>query len=524
MKLLVVFGGCSAEHDVSVASGWAVACGLRTAGHDVTAAHIDRAGLWRSSDEERSLQPHQRRPHLLSWPDADPWMLLTGSGKPDVVMAVMHGPLGEDGAIVALSQLAGVAFVGAGLTSSAVCLDKTITRDVLAARGIAQTRWFEIQPGEPVPHFGAARERLDAEVVFVKPANLGSSIGISRVDTERSWAAAVAEASSYDDTVIVEAEVAGREISVSIMGDRHDGLETSELSETSPHGAFLDHADKYGHGAAMAQIPADVGADVRRRVRALAVAVARALRVDGLARVDLFLTSDDRLLVNEVNTMPGFTAESTFPRMWAESGMSFPELLERLCELALRRHQRVRRRTDVDVPEPPDISEFAANSSDSGGHVTIRTAEPADWVAIGEVTVAAYSAVPGRPRLPDYDQALADTAERARRLTLLVAEGADGQVIGAVGFTFVDETEGRVGRARQVAVIPSARGLGVGRALITEAMTRLRAAGATEMIERTASYMSGAQTLYASLGFERAPEWDEVQADGPTLLGFHRHL
>ncbi|MBK6439698.1 MAG: hypothetical protein IPF88_14200 [Candidatus Microthrix sp.] len=334
---------------------------------------------------------------------------------------MLHGPRGEDGVIGALARLADVACVGSGLASSAVCLDKTLTRDVLDARGIAQTRWLGVYPGDRVPTYDEAADRLGSTVLYIKPANLGSSIGISRVADVLGWDAAISHAASYDDTLIIEAGVEGRELSVSILGDRADGYEVSEVSETRPHGEFLDHADKYGAGAAMARVPADLGPALRERVRDSAPDVAAALRVDGLARVDVFLTEDGALLVNEVNTMPGFTTESTFPRMWAASGVAFPQVLDRLCAMAVDRHERSRALIDTDI-EPV------------GSSIRVRAATEADWRVIGELTVAAYASIPGRPRLAEYDRELADVAARADECTLLVAEDADGFVVGAVGY------------------------------------------------------------------------------------------
>jgi D-alanine-D-alanine ligase len=510
---------------VSVASGLAVISGLEQAGHELTAAYIDRDGSWHSVEVEGVL-PSDADPG--EWALSDPWSLLTASGTaPRVVMAVLHGPCGEDGVIAALAQLAGVACVGSGMLASALCMDKTAAGDVLDARGIAQTPWLGIHPGSTLPSYEEAAERLGSTTLFVKPANLGSSIGITRVTEATGWGPALSQALGYDDTLIVEAAVEGRELSVSMLGNRADGYEVSEVSETKPHGAFLDHADKYGDGAAMAQVPAGIDADLRDRVRATAPVVADALRVDGIARVDLFLTVEGQLLVNEVNTMPGFTAASTFPRMWAAAGVEFPDLLDRVCALAIRRHQRARLRTDAGVPRAAQHAaevEEAADHSENSGAVTVRDATVGDWVRIGELTVAAYAAVPGRPWMPEYDSVLADTEARAGRATLLVAEDAAGRVVGSVGYSPVAGTDGRVGRARQVAVDPEARGQGVGSALMIEVMNRLRAGGAAEMVERTADYMTGAQALYRSLDFRRAPEWDEVQRDGPPLLAFRRHL
>ncbi|MEZ5383287.1 MAG: D-alanine--D-alanine ligase [Microthrixaceae bacterium] len=520
-RALVVFGGRSAEHEVSVASGWAVAHGLSDAGYELVVAHIARDGTWRASGGEPDWS---NPPNPLAWPTANPWSLLTQpEGAPDVLMAVLHGPPGEDGVIVALAQLAGVAYVGSGLLGSALCMDKTLTREVLDARGLAQTPWLGLHPGDAVPSLADVVERLGA-TVFVKPANLGSSIGISRVADPAAWEDALEQAFGYDDTVIVEAEVEGREVSVSVLGNRSEGFLVSETSETTPNHRFLDYADKYGRGAAMAHVPAPVTPELSERVKAHGRKVARALRVDGLARVDLFLVGADSggtstLLVNEVNTMPGFTAESTFPRMWAASGVQFPELVDRLCALALRRHGQRSVRTD------PIGAATSNDATPPGPHaLTIRAATEDHWVRIGELTVAAYSRVPGRPHLPDYDRELADTATRAQRLTLVVAENGRGEVVGTLGYYFVPGTNGRVGRARQIAVDPTAQGLGVGRALLEWAMARLQADGASEMLQRTAEYMQAAQALYRAAGFVRAPEWDEVQDDGPTLLGFHRYL
>jgi D-alanine--D-alanine ligase len=321
-------------------------------------------------------------------------------------MAVLHGPRGEDGVIGALARLADVACVGSGLASSAVCLDKTLTRDVLDARGIAQTRWLGVYPGDRVPTYDEAADRLGSTVLYIKPANLGSSIGISRVADVLGWDAAISHAASYDDTLIIEAGVEGRELSVSILGDRADGYEVSEVSRPGPMASSSTMPTSTGPGRPWRRCRPTQAA-LRERVRDSAPDVAAALRVDGLARVDVFLTEDGALLVNEVSTC-GFTTRSTFPRMWAASGVAFPQVLDRLChgcgppravKSAHRHRHRARRILDPRA----------------GGHRT-------DWRVISELTVAARIDPPVG-RVWRYDRNWPDVAARADECTLLVAEG-----------------------------------------------------------------------------------------------------
>ncbi|HZP41508.1 MAG TPA: D-alanine--D-alanine ligase family protein [Candidatus Binatia bacterium] len=362
LRVGVVFGGRSGEHEVSLRSAWAVIGALDPARYEVVPVAIGRDGRWRTSlDMLRMLDEAQRE--LGPIPESgvevaippDPArraLVPVAGGNPvplDVVFPVLHGTYGEDGTIQGLLELADVPYVGAGVLGSAAGMDKAVMKALFRDAGLPVCRSVVLAPGE------VAEARVAAELgfpCFVKPANLGSSVGISKVAGPDELGAAVAEAREYDAKVVVEEAVDAREFECGVLGN--DELEASVVGELVPSHEFYDYADKYVESGARIVIPAPLPAETCERMQALARRAVRAVDAAGLARVDFFLErTTGRVLVNEINTMPGFTQASMFPKLWEASGVPFAALVDRLIALALERHAtRSRRRLSFAAPVP----------------------------------------------------------------------------------------------------------------------------------------------------------------------------
>ena len=358
VNLVVLFGGQSAEHDVSRATAAHVLAALDRTRYDVRAIGIGRDGQWvDAGDAARAQLDAIRLGELTDGPaiaagldvvgpttHADPVLARRPGDAPTVVLPLLHGPLGEDGTVQGVLELADVAYVGAGVLASAVAMDKAMAKTVFDAHGIPQARWRAYQEHEVGP--GTAADVVEAFglPLFVKPANMGSSVGVTKAKTLADVRAGVATALSYDRVVVVEEAVTGREIEVAVLGN--ETPRTSVPGEIIPGHEFYDFDDKYIDGGAKLLIPAPLPAADALAVRALAVRVFRALRCEGLARVDFFFEEGGRgWLCNEANTMPGFTPISMYPKLWQATGVSYPELLDELVTLALARHARRRRNT-----------------------------------------------------------------------------------------------------------------------------------------------------------------------------------
>ena len=360
-RVAVVFGGASSEHGVSCLTAAGVLGALDRDRFDVIGIGITRTGRWITLDEAaiaRLVVSGGRLPEL-SEDAADAVLLRTGDGVElavrhhsalaqlgpvDVALALLHGPFGEDGTIQGLFEMMGIRYVGAGVLASAVGMDKHFMKLVLAASGLPIGPFVSITPG------GWARDRAGslrsvaalAYPVFVKPARGGSSLGISKVDDPAGLEAAIELAQHYDPKVIVEQGFVGaRELECGVLADLVGGRpQASEVAEIRVHSAsgFYDFEAKYlPEEQVDLDVPALVPTTLAARVKDLAVQTFEAVGCEGLARVDVFVTPEAEVVVNEINTMPGFTAHSMFPRMWAASGVSYPELVERLIDLALQR-------------------------------------------------------------------------------------------------------------------------------------------------------------------------------------------
>ncbi len=343
-RLLVLFGGRSAEHEVSCVTAVSVLRAVDPARYEVVPVGITHEGRWVLAEEAQRLLeaggPAALPPALEArGTDLEPFDTLDPAAGPVVVFPLLHGPFGEDGTVQGLCELAGVPYVGSGVLGSAAAMDKLTTKQLLVAAGLAVPRFFGLRENEAAE---GLEERVAAELgwpVFVKPANLGSSVGVSKVAAPQGLAAAVAEALRYDEWVVVEEGVTGREIECGVLGDLEP--EASVPGEVRPSRDFYDYEDKYLEGKAELLVPAPLRPEVVAEVQRASLAAFRAVRAEGMARVDFFYEEGGRgLLVNEVNTIPGFTPISMYPAMWEASGVSYPALVDRLVQLALQRHAR----------------------------------------------------------------------------------------------------------------------------------------------------------------------------------------
>ena len=326
-RVAVLLGGRSSEHEISIASGRSVLAALDPARYDPVTVEIGRDGRWELGTGAESVAETLPVPIAGGVPST-----LAGV---DVVLPILHGPFGEDGTVQGLLELAGVPYVGAGVAASAVCMDKDLAKAVLRARGIPVTRSVTIREGDPTDH-------PFEYPVFVKPARLGSSVGISKVRAAEELEPAVAVARRHDDKVLIEENVEGIEVECGVLGNRTPVA--SLPGEIVAHGFegadWYDFSAKYDEGGMDLIVPPRIPADVIARVQEVSVDAFVATECEGMARVDCFVTGEGEVLVNELNTIPGFTPTSVYAKLFEASGVPYGELLDRLIELALERHER----------------------------------------------------------------------------------------------------------------------------------------------------------------------------------------
>lgn len=343
IRVAIVFGGQSTEHEISILSARNILAALDRSRFEPLLIGIDKSGRWLTQDPERLLASAQD-PRLVRIADGAPASLTllpaAAHAKPDVIFPVLHGTLGEDGAMQGLFELAGIPYVGAGVLGSAIGMDKDVSKRLLREAGI------------PVADFRTLRrEAFEADAaracaglaplglpLFVKPANAGSSVGITKVRDPSALDAAIRAAFAFDRKVIVEAAVTARELELAVLGgDPPTVSGAGEIVVRHPDGFYSYDAKYLDAGGARLDVPAAISDKQLRQAQELALRTFALLECEGLARVDLFLEEDGRLLVNEINTIPGFTAISMYPRLWEHAGVSARELVSRLIDLALRR-------------------------------------------------------------------------------------------------------------------------------------------------------------------------------------------
>jgi len=371
LRVGVIFGGRSGEHEVSLASAASVIAALEQRGHTVVPIGIGRDGRWVVGGDPLRALAAQARVGLPSGDaagaakkaladraeSADTTLASTAlvrtepaGGMPaelraglDVVVIMLHGPYGEDGTIQGLLELADVPYVGAGVLASAVGMDKATMKAVFSAHGLPIVEYTVVLRREwrERPEQVARRVReVTGFPCFVKPSNLGSSVGISRVTSADALPAALDEAARYDRKIVVERGLSRpREVEVSVLG--HDAPEASLPGEITYNAEWYDYTTKYVEGQARIVVPAPISPALTARVREIAVAAFRAIDASGMARVDFFIDGD-RVILNEINTIPGFTSTSAYARLWEASGLAYGDLIERLIALAIERHQDTR--------------------------------------------------------------------------------------------------------------------------------------------------------------------------------------
>jgi D-alanine-D-alanine ligase len=358
-RVAVVFGGRSSEHAISCVTAGSVLAAIDRSAFDVVPIGITTEGRWvlaedapeklaitgdrlPSVDEAGTSVVLAGDPTIAELTVHEPARVPQAFGQVDVVLPLLHGPYGEDGTLQGLLELAGVPYVGSGVLSSAACMDKHYMKLVLAAAGLPVGRYVVVRPREWEMDPAAVKETIAAlgYPVFVKPARGGSSIGISKVSRPDELDEAMDAARTHDPKVVVEAFVEAREIECGVLESEGPGApDVSVVAEIVVQGEheFYDFEAKYLDGATRLDVPAHVSADTAAQVRHFAARAFDALSCEGLARVDFFLRSDGSVLVNEVNTMPGFTPTSMFPLVWAASGIDYPALVDRLLRTALQR-------------------------------------------------------------------------------------------------------------------------------------------------------------------------------------------
>jgi D-alanine-D-alanine ligase len=328
VRVAVLMGGRSSEHEISITSGRSVLAALDPERYEASAVAIGRDGRW-------ELGPGGDGSVMETLPVPRSGSAPATLADVDVVLPILHGPFGEDGTVQGLLELAGVPYVGAGVAASAVCMDKDLMKAVLHARGIPTTRSITIREGDPLDH-------PFEYPVFVKPARLGSSVGISKVREPDELEPAVAVARQHDEKVLIEEFIDGVEVECGVLGNR---LPIASLpGEIVSHGFsgedWYDFSAKYDEGGMDLIVPPRIPPEQSARTQEISVDAFVATECEGMARVDCFVTRDGEVLVNELNTIPGFTPTSVYAKLFEASGVPYAELLDRLIELALERHER----------------------------------------------------------------------------------------------------------------------------------------------------------------------------------------
>jgi D-alanine-D-alanine ligase len=369
IRVGVLFGGQSGEHEVSLVSARAVIDGLDRSKYEVVPIGITKDGRWIGGPDPLAALEAAADPKLLpggppartenGHPQGQPGTeslvayrsvveasgLSAGSqssvlGSIDVIFPVLHGPMGEDGTVQGLMELAGVPYVGCGVLAAAVGMDKAMMKAAFAAAGLPLAPWLLVRRTDWHSQPEYVAEQVEAQLhypMFVKPANMGSSVGITKAIDRATLLAGLAEAARYDRRIVIEQGINAREIEISVLGN--DDVDASVPGEIVPSNEWYDYEAKYLGGESEIRIPAPIPAELAEEVRELAIRAFKAIDGAGLARVDFLLDRDtDELYLNEVNTMPGFTPISMYAKMWEASGLPYRTLLDRLIKLAIERH------------------------------------------------------------------------------------------------------------------------------------------------------------------------------------------
>ncbi len=340
LKIGVLFGGKSAEHEVSLQSAKNVINALDKNKYEVVPMGITKEGKWLLGNTSNYLL-NDNNPKLIQLNTSNKEIApinddIRTKEKIDVIFPVMHGPYGEDGSIQGLLKLAGVPYVGASVLGSAVGMDKEIMKRLLRDAGLPIGKFIVLRQGDRV-NFSKLQKELGTPL-FIKPANMGSSVGVSKVQSEKEFKKGVSEAFKYDTKILIEEFIPGREIECAVLGNEKPVA--SVPGEIIANQEFYSYDAKYIDEGSISEIPAKVDKKIRRRIMDLAVKSFKALNCEGMGRVDFFLKKNGQVIVNEINTIPGFTDISMYPKLWEASGISQPKLLDKLIALAIDRFKK----------------------------------------------------------------------------------------------------------------------------------------------------------------------------------------
>jgi D-alanine--D-alanine ligase len=352
LRVGIVFGGKSAEHEVSLQSAKNIVEAIDKSRFDVVLLGIDKQGQWHISDAQNYLLNAQDPAKIALRPSdvtlaqvpgkASQQLINAESGQPldaiDVIFPIVHGTLGEDGSLQGMLRMANLPFVGSDVLGSAACMDKDVTKRLLRDGGLSIAPFITLtRSNRNSVSFAEVSAKLGLPL-FVKPANQGSSVGVSKVNNEQQYQQAVALAFEFDHKVVVEQGIKGREIECAVLGN--DNPQASTCGEIVLNSEFYAYDTKYiDDNGAKVVVPAVIPADINDKIRNVAIQAYQTLGCSGMARVDVFLTEENDVVINEINTLPGFTNISMYPKLWQASGLDYTSLITRLIELALERHQ-----------------------------------------------------------------------------------------------------------------------------------------------------------------------------------------
>jgi D-alanine-D-alanine ligase len=324
----ILFGGKSAEHEVSLVSAENILKYINVDKYNVVKVKITKEGKWTCGERTVLLSQNYGDKKLIAVDNAE--VVAT----PDVIFPVLHGPYGEDGSVQGLAKLAGLPCVGPGILASSVGMDKDVAKRLLRDSGIPVADFITLRKSDPSGHNYEEISKILGKELFVKPANMGSSVGVSYVSGKNKFDQALKEAFLYDDKVIAEEKITGREIECAVLGN--DFPEASVPGEIIPKKGFYNYDSKYidAEGAGL-EVPAKLEAETVKKIQEIALKTYQCLECKGMTRVDMFLTPQNKLVINEVNTIPGFTKISMYPAMWEHSGVSYTELIDKLIDFAL---------------------------------------------------------------------------------------------------------------------------------------------------------------------------------------------
>ena len=338
-NIAVLFGGRSAEHEISIETASNIISNMSEEKYNIIPAYITREGKWLMYDGHagniKNLHWERLGTQAFLSPDSVARGLCRIVGDKmklipiDVVIPALHGRFGEDGTVQGLLELSGIPYVGCGVLASAVSMDKTYMKLIARTLNIEHAKYYSLSRGEKI-----TRQRMTYPL-FVKPANGGSSIGISKVNTKKELDAAIEDAFQYDDKVVVEKSVEGREFECSVLGSGPDDAKASRVAEIIPAAEFYDYRSKYDDAGTVTVVPADIPEEAENEIRDISVKIFNGVGGCGLSRVDFFICKNTgRVVFNEINTMPGFTSISMYPRLWQNAGLSYPDLIDELIRIA----------------------------------------------------------------------------------------------------------------------------------------------------------------------------------------------